>query len=92
MDVLNGLDLTPGGSPASPTRSPRRTPRPRPTSTRTAGGGGGWTQIGATANTTSGSAVAFTAIPAIYWDLMLVFEGVSHNNGSSHHPQDRTVG
>lgn len=43
----------------------------------------GWQQIGSTVNTTSGSAVSFTSIPAFYSDLMLVFEGVSHNSGSN---------
>jgi hypothetical protein len=59
------------------------------------GGGGDWVQIGATANTTSGSSWSFTSIPQTYQDLMLVYEGlgstssftvnmeVSVDNGSS---------
>ena len=45
--------------------------------------GRGWTQIGSTVNTTSGSSAAFTAIPAIWSDLLLVVEGISHNSGSN---------
>lgn len=46
-------------------------------------GGGGWTQIGSTINTTSGTSASFTSIPSTYSDLLLVFEGVSHNNGTA---------
>lgn len=61
-----------------------------------AGGGGDWTQIGSTINTTSGSSWNFTSIPQTYHDLMLAYEGldststftvnmeVSVNNGSSY--------
>jgi hypothetical protein len=86
MDVLNGLDL----------RSRRITGLADPTGAQDAatkayvdahGGGGGsgagWTQLGSAASTTSGSSVSFASIPATYSDLMLVFEGVSHNNGGS---------
>jgi hypothetical protein len=82
MHVLNGLDL----------HSRRITSLADPTSAQDAatkayvdghGSGAGWTQIGAAASTTSGTAISFSAIPATYADLMLVFEGVSHNNGSS---------
>ena len=81
MDLLNGLDL----------RARRITRLADPTSAQDAAtkayvdahGGGGWTQLGAAANTTSGSAISFSAIPTTYSDLILVFEGVSHNNGST---------
>lgn len=42
-----------------------------------------WRQIGATQNTTSGTAVTFASIPQIYNDLLLEFIGVSHNSGGN---------
>jgi hypothetical protein len=85
MDVLNGLDLHARRitSLADPVAPQDAATKAYVDAHSGGGGGAGWTQIGATANTTSGSAVAFTAIPAIYWDIMLMFEGVSHNNGSA---------
>lgn len=43
----------------------------------------GWAQLGTTVSTTSGASATFTAIPADRSDLLLVLEGVSHNNGSA---------
>lgn len=42
-----------------------------------------WTQIGSTINTTSGTTATFTSIPQTYSDLLVVFEGLSHNSGSN---------
>jgi hypothetical protein len=42
----------------------------------------GWTQIGTSTPTGTGT-VTFSSIPATYSDLLLVFEGVSHNDGSA---------
>lgn len=42
----------------------------------------GWLTI-ATVNTTSGTLIDFTGIPTTYSDLMLVFNGVSHNFASN---------
>lgn len=84
MDVLNGLDLHARRitSLADPTAPQDAATKAYVDAHSGSGGGGGWTQIGAAANTTSGSAVSFTSIPASYLDLVLLFEGVSHNNGS----------
>lgn len=43
--------------------------------------GGIWTQI-ATSTPTGTGTVDFTAIPSSYQDLLLVFSGISHNNGA----------
>ncbi len=47
-----------------------------------ASGGAGWTQI-ATSGTLSGTGYDFTGIPNTYADLLMVWQGVSHNNGSN---------
>lgn len=83
MDVLNGLDL----------HARRITSLADPTGAQDAatkayvdahgGGGAGWVQVGSTVNTTSGASASFNSIPTTYSDVMLVFEGVSHNNASS---------
>lgn len=41
-----------------------------------------WTQI-ATSGTLSGTSYTFTSIPQTYADLLVVLDGLSHNNGSS---------
>lgn len=41
-----------------------------------------WTQI-ATSGTLSGTSYTFSSIPQTYADLLLVLEGVSHNNASN---------
>jgi hypothetical protein len=84
MDVLNGLDLharriTGLADPAAPQDAATKAY----VDAHGGGGGTGWTQLGAAAGTTSGTAVTFGTIPASYCDLMLVFEGVSHNNAGS---------
>lgn len=86
MEVLNGLDLharriTSLADPAAPQDAATKA-----YVDAHSGGGGtgaGWTQLGAAASTASGASVSFTSISAIYSDLMLVFEGVSHNNAGS---------
>lgn len=84
MDILNGLDLHARRitSLADPT-APQDAATKAYVDAHGGGGGAGWTQIGPAVNTTSGSSVSFTSIPAIYSDLMLVFEGISHNNGTA---------
>jgi hypothetical protein len=46
------------------------------------GGGGGWNQIAQIAATGSGS-LDFTNIPQSYAELLIAFDGVSHNSASS---------
>ena len=46
------------------------------------GGGAGWTQIAQIAPSGTGT-VDFTGIPQTYAELVIAFEGVSHNNGSN---------
>ncbi|MEO5586124.1 MAG: hypothetical protein ABIQ81_00365 [Novosphingobium sp.] len=84
MDVLNGLDLHARKitSLADPTNAQDAATKAY-VDAQGGGGGSGWVQVGSTVNTASGATASFSAIPAIYSDLMLVFEGVSHNNGSS---------
>lgn len=84
MDVLNGLDLharriTSLADPAAPQDAATKAY----VDAHAGGGGAGWAQIGATANAAPGSSVTFAAIPGIYSDLMLVVEGISHDNAAS---------
>lgn len=44
----------------------------------------GWTEIGTLA-TTSGNSVTFANVPGIFSDLLLMFDGVSHNSVSNKH-------
>jgi hypothetical protein len=86
MDVLNGLDLharriTSLADPAEPQDAATKA------YVDAHGGGGsgvgGWVQLGAAANASGSAAITFTTIPTGYSDLMLVVEGVSHNNPGS---------
>jgi hypothetical protein len=46
-------------------------------------GAGGWTQIGSTVNTTSGTSVTFSSIPDGYVDLLFEINGVSPSGTTS---------
>ncbi|MDB5726021.1 MAG: hypothetical protein JWQ16_2775 [Novosphingobium sp.] len=85
MDVLNGLDLRARRitSLADPTGAQDAATKAYVDAHSGGGGGAGWTQLGATVATTSGTTASFGPIPATYSDLALIFEGLSHNNAST---------